>query len=117
MFTSTIPQFVLFRAAQQVRATFADQNSYALTVRLERGLTLALEGAVMPYTDCSQPWRTDLFQVRSSNHWVPPFSYRVDFAMQTCECPDFANGYHCKHLIAVQIFEQARLELLPLQST
>ncbi len=41
--------------------------------------------------------------VRSSHPSIPPYHYRVDLDAMTCECLDYANGYHCKHLIAAQI--------------
>ena len=111
----TIPQSILEGAAQAVLAALPMPIQYSLNGRLERGLALAAEGAVMPYTDRSQPWRKNLFQVRSANPYVPPFSYLVDLEALTCECPDHARGNHCKHILAAQITVRAKLEMLALR--
>jgi hypothetical protein len=107
-----IPPEVLESAAQAVLEALPAHIQSNLNGRLERGLALVTEGAVMPYTDRSQPWRVNLFQVRSANPYKPPFSYQVDLQALTCECPDFERGNHCKHLLAAQIHERARLEIL-----
>ena len=112
MSQSTIPQSVLEMAAQAVLAALPAHIQYNLNGRLERGLALAAEGAVMPYTDRSQPWHKNLFQVRSANPFKPPFSYLVDLETLSCECPDHERGYHCKHLIAAQIYVQGKMEML-----
>ena len=108
----TIPQSVLEMAAQAVLASLPVYIQLDLNGRLERGLALAAEEAVMPYTDRSQPWHKNLFQVRSANPYKPPFSYLVDLEALTCECPDFERGHHCKHILAAQITVQARLEVM-----
>ncbi len=110
-----IPVPVLESAAQAVLQALPAYTRERLNGRLERGMALAAEGAVMPYTDRSQPWRANLYQVRSANPYKPPFSYLVDLQALTCECPDFQRGYHCKHLLAAQITAQAKIELLALR--
>ena len=111
----TIPQSAFEMAAQAVLAALPAHIQYNLNGRLERGLALAMEGAVMPYTDRGQPWQKNLYQVRSSNPYKPPFSYLVDLDALTCECPDFEKGHCCKHLLACQITEQAKLEALAMR--
>ncbi len=102
---------ILEVAARRVASRLPLQIRYSLNGRLERGLYLAAQGAVSPLFDPSQPCRTRLFQVRSSNQYVPPFSYMVDLDALTCECPDYQKGHHCKHILAAQITEQAKFEL------
>ena len=111
----TIPQSVLEMAAQAVLAALPVHIQTNMNGRLERGLALASEGAVMPYTDRSQPWNKRLFQVRSANPYKPPFAYLVDLEALTCECPDHERGYHCKHLIAAQIYVRAKVEVLAMR--
>ncbi len=113
MFTLSIPQTILEVAAREVLAELPTHIRFSLNGRLERGIMLAAEGAVMQYKDRNQPSRENLFQVRSSNPYQPPFSYLVDLAELTCECPDFENGYHCKHLLAAQISERSKRLMLP----
>ena len=111
----TIPQSVLENAAQAVLATLPANVRFYLNGRLDRGLALAAEGAVMPYTDRNQPWNKNLFQVRSANPFKPPFSYLVDLEALSCECPDHERGYHCKHLIAAQIYVRAKVDMLAMR--
>lgn len=103
---------MLERAARELLVDMPAGERYSLNGRLERGLALALEGAVTPLDDPDTPWRANRFRVRSSHPSIPPYHYRVDLDAMTCECPDYANGYHCKHLIAAQIIVQAQLDCL-----
>lgn len=112
MKTTLLTPALLEQAARTVLADMPAEERYYLNGRLERGLALALEGAVTPLDDPDTPWQADLFQVRSSHPTIPPYHYRVDLEAMTCECPDYANGYHCKHLIAAQIIVQAQRERL-----
>ena len=116
MYTPEIPRNFLFSAAQQIAANLPEWDWYSHNIRLERGLTLALEGAVTPISDSGQAWDTNLFEVRSANQWAPPYSYDVDLDEETCTCPDFANGHICKHIYATQILQQAACDLLEYES-
>lgn len=98
-------------AARRVLSNLPSYIRYSLNGRLERGLYLAARGAVMPYIDQRRPWHTRLFLVLSSNQYTPPYSYCVDLNALSCECPDNHKGHHCKHILAVQIVEQAKLEI------
>ena len=111
----TIPQSALDLAARAVLAALPAHVQHYSNGRLERGLALVTEGAVAPYIDRGQPWRSNLYQVRSANPYKPPFSYVVDLEALTCECPDYERGYHCKHLIAAQIFVRAKVETLAMR--
>lgn len=114
----SIPNIYFGRAAQAVFASLPIQVRNGLNGRLERGLALAIQGAVKPYTDLSQPHQPDLFQVRSSNQFYPPFFYIVDLEESTCECPDFReNGFDfCKHLLASLIVVRVKSELIHFQA-
>ncbi len=118
MFQEPIPNYFFERAAQAVIANLPEQVRSRLNGRLERGLALAIKGAVKPYTDLSQPHQPDLFQVRSSNQFYPPFFYIVDLEESTCECPDFQeNGFDfCKHLLASLIVVSVKSELIHFQA-
>jgi hypothetical protein len=67
--------------------------------RLDRGLELAKQGAVLPVA--GYPRR---FQVRSLD---TPQIYDVDLDARTCTCPDSQKGNTCKHRVAAFYFEQA----------
>ena len=92
-------------AAEQFRNTLRQDILWSLNGRFERGVTLAKQGAVSPYSDPNCPDKSRLFQVRSSNQSRPPYAYLVDLDIDRCECPDHAKGYYCKHIIASHIFE------------
>ena len=115
MSKQTIPQSALELAARAVLAALPAHVQHYINGRLERGLVLVAEGAVASYIDRSQPWRCNLFQVRSANPFKPPFSYLVDLEALSCECPDYERGYHCKHLLAAQIYVRAKIEILAMR--
>ena len=111
----TIPISALELATSALLAALPAHIQHYINGRLERGLALVAEGAVAPYIDRNQPWRSNLFQVRSANPFKPPFSYLVDLEALSCECPDHERGYHCKHLIAAQIYVRAKIEILAMR--
>jgi hypothetical protein len=76
--------------------------------RLDRGLELAKQGAVLPVA--GYPRR---FQVRSLD---TPQIYDVDLDARTCTCPDSQKGNTCKHRVAAYYFEQAN-KLTPVNSS
>ena len=92
-------------AARQLRNTISQDILWGLNGRFERGVGLAKQGAVSPYSDPNLPTRRHLFQVRSANQSSPPYHYRVDLEAGTCECPDHRKGHFCKHRIASHIIE------------
>jgi hypothetical protein len=94
-------------AAEQFKATLSQDSLWALNGRFERGVSLAVSGAVSHETDPDFPALERLYRVRSANATKPPYSYRVDLDGESCECPDHAKGYFCKHRIAAHIIEIA----------
>lgn len=68
--------------------------------RLERGLEMALSGAVKADPIASQPHR---FKMLSSDgcHF-----YTIDLDAKTCDCPDSQKGNHCKHRIAAFLYKE-----------
>jgi uncharacterized Zn finger protein len=75
--------------------------------RLERGLEIALAGAVIPY----DPFTLVQFKVRSSNPTKLP--YMVDLRARTCTCPDHLKGHYCKHRVASQVYRLAASMMTP----
>ena len=66
--------------------------------RLSRAAILAC-GFVIPYMP---PFQYFVESQRGTG-----LTYIVDIEEKTCECPDHANGFICKHRIAVALFTQA----------
>jgi len=102
--TQTVPSIrseVLDQVAQNFTASLKPEAVKSFNGRLERGLVLAKNGAVIA---CPEPEHPRCFRVRSSDGTQ---FYKVDLDARTCECPDFRNGHCCKHRIAAYFIEQA----------
>ena len=92
-------------AAEQFKATLSQDILWSLNGRFERGVALAVSGAVSHVQDKDFSALERLYRVQSANATRPPFSYLVDLDGGTCECPDHAKGHFCKHRIAAHIIE------------
>jgi hypothetical protein len=88
-------------AAKKFIASLNEQARKTFNGRLERGLELARQGAVINSADATHPRR---YQVRSSDAQK---AYFVDLDSRTCECPDSQKGFTCKHRVAAYYVEQA----------
>lgn len=102
-----IPIALFDEAADRFEATLPDQIRRSLNGRFERGLTLAKKGSATAWKGDPHPQYHRLFKVASSDPSRPPYFYKVDIDEDTCECPDFAKGHYCKHIIAAHIRYQA----------
>lgn len=98
---TTLMPDVLEKVAQKFIASLKPEAVKNFNGRLDRGLELAKNGAVVA---CPEPAHSRCFQVRSSDG---KSSYKVDLEARTCECPDSLKGNTCKHRIAAYYFEQA----------
>ena len=92
-------------SAEQFRNSLRRDIMYNLNGRFERGVTLAWQRAVTSVSDPTEPGKHRLFQVKSSDQSRPPYHYRVDLEVDSCECPDYYKGHYCKHIIAAHIYE------------
>jgi hypothetical protein len=88
-------------AAKKFIASLNEQALKTFNGRLERGLELARQGAVIKSADAAHPRR---YQVRSSDAQK---AYWVDLDARSCECPDSQKGFTCKHRVAAYYVEQA----------
>jgi hypothetical protein len=90
------------RAAQIFRSSLTPQMLATFNGRLDRGLELALNGAVHLDPTPSQPHRCRVTSSDGSR------SYLVDIDAKICECIDSQKSHHCKHRIAAFYYIQAR---------
>ena len=91
----------LDQVAQKFISSLKPEMVKSLNGRLERGLELAKNGAVLA---CPEPAHPRCFQVLATNGNT---SYKVDLDARICECEDSLNGITCKHRIAAYYTEQA----------
>ena len=93
------------RAARTFKASLSHAALLSFNGRLERGLQLALSGAVHP----------DPTPTHSQRCWVTSsdgcHSYRVDMDAKSCDCPDSQKANHCKHRLAAFYYYQARKQV------
>jgi hypothetical protein len=92
-------------AFQKFAARLSPDIKQRMNGRLERGLQIALESGVTPYTDPQAPNAQRLYKVKSSQPGQPP--YLVNLVARSCTCPDHWKGHYCKHRVAAQVFELA----------
>lgn len=91
----------LDEVAKNYIASLSQETLKSFNGRLERGLELAKNGAVMPLNHPKHPRR---LQVQASDGSKV---YQVDLEAKTCDCPDSQKGHTCKHRIAAYYYEQA----------
>ena len=85
------------QVAKAVFNSFSQRLRRSLNGRQERALKLALNGHV-----AHKGGR--VFSVRSEDG---KHAYLVNLEKGSCTCPDYHNGYVCKHRIASYLIEQA----------
>ena len=95
----------IVKVARNFTATATPQSILSFNGRLERGLELALSGAVQPTPTREKP---NLCRVISSDRF---HSYLVDIEARHCDCPDSSKGNYCKHRIAVYYLIQDTINL------
>lgn len=83
---------------KQLLEKFSDAELKRYNGRLDRGLALAKSGTILTTT------MPDVYIVPSVTSGHKPYTvvYR-----KSCTCPDFRDGWRCKHLVAVYLIHQA----------